>query len=240
MSREPQSIIEVPRYQVVKDYIKAKVSQGILPAGAKIPSEADLVKTLGISRVTVHRALRELSVEGVVDRVRGIGSFVSPAKSTSEFLQVNDIAAEIASRGGVHTQDVKSLEMVHAGPERCYYFDLPSGSELFHSIIVNKEDGLPVQVEERWVLPQFASDYLLRDFDRLSSSAYLGSIAEPSRVEHVVHASNAGPTVRHLLQMSSVCVLVLTRRTWLVDQVVTMSIFTYPSHSHGLVSRWKA
>ena len=48
-------------YQQVKAHILEKIESGQWPPDTKIPSENQLVKTLKVSRMTVNRALRELS-----------------------------------------------------------------------------------------------------------------------------------------------------------------------------------
>lgn len=47
-----------------------------------MPSEAELTRRFGASKLTVHRALRELANEGLVERVERVGTFVAllPAK----------------------------------------------------------------------------------------------------------------------------------------------------------------
>lgn len=57
------------RYEQVKQYIRNTIESGERRAGDRIPSELDLVESLGVSRMTVNRALRELTNEGLLTRV---------------------------------------------------------------------------------------------------------------------------------------------------------------------------
>ncbi len=66
-----------PLYQQIKNTIQVKIRSGDWRAGQKLPSENDLVEALGVSRMTVHRALRELTHDGLINRVHGLGSFVA-------------------------------------------------------------------------------------------------------------------------------------------------------------------
>ena len=65
----------VPRYKMVRDHIIRNIRSGAWQADAKIPSENELVRELDVSRMTVNRALRELTAEGMLRRVQGLGSF---------------------------------------------------------------------------------------------------------------------------------------------------------------------
>ncbi len=69
----------VPKYQQILDELKAAIASGKYSVGQRLPSEHELVKRFGTSRVTVNRALRELQITGVITRRAGSGSYVSPA-----------------------------------------------------------------------------------------------------------------------------------------------------------------
>jgi DNA-binding LacI/PurR family transcriptional regulator len=70
-----------PKYQQILEDLKASISSGKYRPGERLPSEHELVKTFGTSRVTVNRALRELQLTGVIQRRAGSGSYVSQSAS---------------------------------------------------------------------------------------------------------------------------------------------------------------
>ena len=71
---EPQ-----PLYAKVKDHILLHIRSGAWAPGARVPSENELVESFGISRMTANRALRELTADGFLARVPGVGTFVREA-----------------------------------------------------------------------------------------------------------------------------------------------------------------
>lgn len=71
-----RSGLAVPKYQVVFDELRRDIESGRLPAGARVPSEADLVTRFGTSRITVGRAVRDLQARGLVERRVGSGTYV--------------------------------------------------------------------------------------------------------------------------------------------------------------------
>ncbi|MGD9007774.1 MAG: histidine ammonia-lyase, partial [Desulfobacteraceae bacterium] len=77
-----------PLYQKVKAYIREQIDDDRWRADQRIPSENELVKTLGASRMTVHRALRELTHEGLLIRIQGVGTFVAKQKPQSAQMEV--------------------------------------------------------------------------------------------------------------------------------------------------------
>ncbi|MCL6460106.1 MAG: GntR family transcriptional regulator [Gorillibacterium sp.] len=70
-----------PKYQLVKDYIVAKIDNSELSADDRISSETELAKMLDVSSITVRRALTDLVNEGIIYRIRGKGSFVASQSS---------------------------------------------------------------------------------------------------------------------------------------------------------------
>lgn len=63
-------------YMAVADDIAGRISRGELVSGDKLPGELDMVATYGIARMTASRAVRELRERGLVQTVRGKGTFV--------------------------------------------------------------------------------------------------------------------------------------------------------------------
>ncbi len=58
------------------------IQSGRLARGARLPSEAELVRKFGASRITVGRAVRDLQVQGLVERRAGSGTYVLAPRAT--------------------------------------------------------------------------------------------------------------------------------------------------------------
>ncbi|HVD93180.1 MAG TPA: GntR family transcriptional regulator [Vicinamibacterales bacterium] len=68
-----------PKHRRVYDALTLQIESGRLKQGDRLPSEAELVRTFGVSRITVGRAVRDLQQAGVVERRAGSGSYVKTA-----------------------------------------------------------------------------------------------------------------------------------------------------------------
>lgn len=85
-----------PLYLLVIDKIKQDIEQGVYKSGTKLPSEYELAKNLGVSRVTLREALRMLEDENLVMRKHGIGTFVNiPPLFTSGIEELYSITQMI-------------------------------------------------------------------------------------------------------------------------------------------------
>ena len=72
-----------PIYARVKQGICQKINSGEWQTDQRVPSESEMVKALGVSRMTVNRALRELTDEGVLVRQQGVGTMKLPLVAIS-------------------------------------------------------------------------------------------------------------------------------------------------------------
>ena len=75
--------VPAPKYQQVYSALRRDIQSGRLGTGARLPSEAELVRQFGASRITVGRAVRDLQAAGLVERRAGSGTYVRTAKNTS-------------------------------------------------------------------------------------------------------------------------------------------------------------
>lgn len=233
------SAAKKPRYQQVKDLIIDRIASGELRPRDRVPSENELVETAGVSRMTANRALRELTSEGYVERRAGSGTYVADTKATSHLLEVRNIAAEVEHRGHAHSARVLRLERVKGGRGVVEALDLKHGEDLFHVLLVHYEDGLPIQMEDRYVVTSFAPDFLDQDFEKTTPSAYLSDISPLTEAEHIVRAEQPNPSVREHLEMESAepC-LVVTRRTWGRGQPATFARLYHPGSRFELTGHY--
>jgi GntR family histidine utilization transcriptional repressor len=230
-----------PLYQRVKDAIIGHLVSGRWPEGSRVPSENEMTQALGISRMTVNRALRELTSEGWLVRVQGAGTFVAEAKPQSAVMEIRSIAEEIGERGNRHRAEVHLLDQAAAGALEGRLLGIDKGGPVFHSLILHRENDVPVQLEERYVNPAAAPDYLSQDFTAITPYDYLIAVAPLTQAEHTIMAVLPGAGDAALLEIdpTSPCLLV-RRRTWSGDRAVTWARLLHPGQRYRLGSSFKA
>lgn len=227
-----------PLYQQVKQHVLAKISSGEWPVHQKLPSEHQLVAELGVSRMTVHRALKELTEEHVLRRVPGVGTFVASGEGHLTLLRIEDIRDEIASRGNAHSCDVVVLRRERVGGEIATLFGLRAQATLFHSQIVHRENERPVMVEDKYVCPKLVPEYLDQDFAKTSATSYLMSAVLATEAEQCIEAVEPSRAVRKLLARKKGPCLRYSRRLWVHDTVALYCERVYPGSPYRLGSRF--
>jgi GntR family histidine utilization transcriptional repressor len=190
--------------------------------------------------MTANRALRELRDEGVLVRIAGVGSFVADRHAHAHPLEIRSIADEIRERGHAHRAEVVSLERIRAGAELAEDFRIAPRSELYFSVIVHFENDRPVQLEDRYVLPKLAPDYLKMDFGRTTPYDYLTKVAPLQEAEHILRAVMPDARTRKLLAMKrdEPCLLMI-RRTWTAGHTVSVARLYYPGSRYEMSGRFR-
>src|ERR1019366_4365657 len=118
-----------PLYIKVKRHILDNIGSGKWATSTRVPSENDIVKSFGVSRMTANRALRELRDEGVLVRIAGVGSFVADRHAHGHPREIRSIADEIRERGHAHRAEIISLERIRAVAELSEDFGIAPRSE---------------------------------------------------------------------------------------------------------------
>jgi GntR family histidine utilization transcriptional repressor len=220
---------KMPAFERVKTFIKVQISVGAWRPGDAVPSEAALQQQFGISRMTVNRALRELAAEGLVTRVQGSGTVVAELHRISTTLDIRDIHEEVQARGHVHSTRVVRLITTLANARVAEALRLPVGAKVFHSILVHFENGVAIQVEDRYVNPASAPDYMDLDFQTTTPSHYLLAHAPLTEASYTIEATLPHPEEAALLGIApSAPCLVMTRRTVSGIHVASLARLVYP------------
>jgi len=219
----------LPLYARLKKLIHEKVLLGEWPQLHRVPSEAEFVSALGVSRMTANRALRELTAEGVLLRRQGVGTFVAEKKAHSALFEVHDIAQEIISRGHVHAAKLVHLARAGSTVEEALNLGVRTGHEIFRSTVLHFENDLPIQLELRVVNALVAPEYDKQDFSQRTAHNYLMKVAVMTEGEHLVEAVLPTTKEANLLQIDNgePC-LQIKRRTWSEEQIVATARLLSP------------
>ncbi|GAC1302981.1 MAG: histidine utilization repressor [Steroidobacteraceae bacterium] len=238
MSRSNASL--QPLYRQVKQHSLDHIGSGQWSASMRVPSENDLVKSFGVSRMTANRALRELRDEGVLVRIAGVGSFVADQHAHAHPLEIRSIAEEIRRRGHVHRAAVVSLKEVRAAADLAADFGIAPRSELYCSVIVHFDNERPIQLEERYVLPKMAPEYLRVDFNQTTPTDYLLKVAPLQEAEHLLRAVMPDErTAQHLAMKRDEPCLLMIRRTWTAGQIASVARLYHPGSRYELSGRFR-
>ena len=234
-------MIKQPAYLQVKTFVQQHISSGEWRPGAPVPSEATLMQQFGISRMTVNRALRELTAEGMVTRVQGSGTFVAELHRIASNLTIRDIQEEVVERGHVHGARVLLSQAEKAGADLARSLGLRSGARVFHTVLVHLENGVPIQYEDRYVNPAAAPDYLKTDFSQTTPTRHLLREAPLTEASYSIEACLPTPEqALHLDIPPREACLAMVRRTVSGAQVASVVRLVYPGSRYSFAGKFQA
>jgi GntR family histidine utilization transcriptional repressor len=167
-------------------------------------------------------------------RMMGVGTFVAATKTASPLFEVKNIADEIQRRGHRHRTEVVFVREEETDHGQTFLRE-SVGKRVFHSLMVHFEDETPIQVEDRFVNPNEAPDYLRQDFTAITPNNYLSDVAPLVRGEHVVEAVLGSPDECELLRIDrgEPCLLI-RRRTWSANGLVSAARLIHPGSRNRL------
>lgn len=184
----------VPYYHQVKEAVKAMILDGQLKPGDMLPSEFGLSEELGVSRLVVHRAFREMVTEGLLVRQRAKGTFIAPPVKRSYAVVGPLLSMTELSKSGLKPQSrIIKQEVIPAPDAASAELRLPPGAAVVHVCALRKVDDLPLAVEDMYFpanrFPQLAS----MDLNNRSIYATLEEVydAHPEEATDIVAAGAA-------------------------------------------------
>ena len=110
------------KYLEIKDYLMERIRSGEYKPEQAIPAERELAAQLGVSRMTVRKAIEELMYEGLLIRRKGSGTFLTTAKSSKPdlLLEAGENAVKIVSCK-LCSEGSYGYKMLGLDPSRSYW-----------------------------------------------------------------------------------------------------------------------
>ena len=224
-----------PKFAQIKQFIVDKISSATWQENQRVPSENELSNQFSVSRMTARRALSELTEAGILTRSQGLGTFVASFKSQSSLLEIKNIADEVKERNGNYSCTVLALESLPAITSIAIALGIKVNSTVYRSVLLHNENTKPLQIEERFVNPTFATQYLQQNFTLLTPHEYLSNVAPLTQATHTVEAIMPNKQMCQWLNLSSQepC-LQLIRRTWSSNGIVSYARLISPGSKYRL------
>lgn len=141
------------KYEQVIDYIIHLIQDQNLRAGDKIPTEEELCKFTGFSRMTINKAIIQLVNQGVIERTRGKGSFIKTPSIRKSVSSHSSFSEDMKEHGITPGSLLLSYEMVNAASfsrvkEK---MSLTDSDMLHHFIRLRTGNGTPIAISETWI-----------------------------------------------------------------------------------------
>lgn len=104
------SVSAQPLYLQIKNMLAQRILDGDYAPHERLPSESELMKVFGVSRITVRQALRDLHADGLVFSVQGKGTFVAKPKAIQDVQRLQGFGESMVPQGYEASTRVLSLQ----------------------------------------------------------------------------------------------------------------------------------
>ena len=134
----------VPLYVQVRDSLKELIHGGRAP-GEQLPGEPELCRLFNVSRTVIRQALRDLELEGLIVREKGVGTFVAaPKLREGLFGELTGFYSDMAGKGRPPVSQVLTQEVAPASPHVAAYLRLRPGAAVVHIDRLRFVDDEPI------------------------------------------------------------------------------------------------
>lgn len=190
-----------PKYMRVRRLLReAVVSEAIGPQQA-LPNERELADGLGVSRITVRKAISGLVEEGLLERRQGAGTFVTggPGRIEKSSSKITSFSEDMRARGLTPRSEWLARSTGVVTPEEAFNMGLSPGTGVMRFSRIRYADDMPMALEYSTV-----DATCLESADAVGSSLYdalAGTGHRPLRALQRLRAIVFDEDRAHLLEL---------------------------------------
>lgn len=142
----------IPYYIQLMDILKEKVQQGNWAPGDQIPGEQNLCELYRVSRTVVRQALRELELEGVINRRKGKGTFISLPKISEGLVQkLTGFYQDMVERGLKPVTKVLHQNVSPSNEKVARFLNIKPGEKVIDILRLRFINEVPIQMVTTYI-----------------------------------------------------------------------------------------
>ncbi len=165
---------KMPLYYQLYEILYGKITRGDWQPGVTIPSEAELVDHYRVSRGTVRQALDLLVNEGLIDRQRGRGTFVTQPSIQQIAGKMITFTEDMRRRGLSPATKLLFSGLMPAPESIARKLGLETGEEVARIDRLRLAQGEPMSIEEAYLVHRLCPGVLDHDYTKQSLRQVLG------------------------------------------------------------------
>jgi GntR family transcriptional regulator, histidine utilization repressor len=221
--------------------IESRILNGELAPGDRIPTEAELMLRFDCARMTVNKALSNLTTSGLLERRKRAGTFVASPKLHSMILDVPDLQQEVLRRG--QSYDYRLLKSRRRRPARRNDAEamLAGSGDLLDLEGIHLANGKPLATESRLISLAAVPSILDANLQTVAPGTWLLQNVPWTEVATRISALAADDETASLLDVGfKTACLSIERRTWRGAEQITSVRQTFRGDAYDLIARFSS
>ena len=158
----------IPTYVFIKIALTNRIKSGELEVGAKLSTEKEMCDLYGCSRLTVRKALEELTREGYIYKIQGKGTFVAANKVVQPLMRASGFSQDMLRRGRKPSSKVLFAGVMKADHIIAKDLHIGVGQEYVLIKRLRLADDTPMAIESTALSRELCGDILSADLDHSS------------------------------------------------------------------------
>lgn len=204
----------VPLYHQLKQALRNEIEQGVYKPGDRLPSEPELIREYGISRITVRQALDELEAEGLIIRRHGKGTYVAERRIEQDLVRLTDFVEDMQQAGLAASSQVLNFLCETATPAIAAALKMEEGAQVMRLERLRLADNRPIAFDVTWLPLHFGKLLTEEDLNKETIYHILETrygIAVETGTFHIT-AAVASTRQASLLDVAPGCALLVIQR----------------------------
>jgi len=141
----------LPLYDQIESNNRDLLTHGILQEGATIPSEWELARIYGVSRLTIRKALGILVQKNWLIKRQGVGTFVTKPKVASIIFKELSFTKQMLAIGRTPSSILVREGITKADPDIAQHLEINPGSEVIEITRLRLADDIPILFETSYL-----------------------------------------------------------------------------------------
>jgi GntR family transcriptional regulator len=229
----------VPHYRQIEIALRARVPT--MRPGERLPSDSDLCREFGVSRMTARNAMQRLAEDGLVQRIPGRGTFVAEPPSHRYADRLMAFSHEMARQGRIPGSRLLAREIRPATDAEAGALDIRPGDPVVLIRRLRLADDRPIAIEAAVLVRRTADVVMMADLEGGSlHEALARSGLQLRRGKATITAEAATPEDARLLAVRAGEPLLVERRV-IADvqgRLVEATESRYPGDRYALDVRF--
>lgn len=203
-----------PIYMQVVDYLRENIASGAWEQASKIPSEVELMSTLGVSRGSIKKAISKLVDEGLLEQIQGKGTYVKSKDISFPLTEgLISFSESLIEQGLSFETNILDCEIRKSDEDISRHLGIVEGSDYLHLERVRSVEGEPVMFIENNInmalvpgieTADFVNEGLFAIIERLSGhqieyskTSFVAKLADTQRAD-ALGLSTQSPLLQQL------------------------------------------
>jgi GntR family transcriptional regulator len=196
---------KLPLYHQLYEILHSNIVTGEWQPGDMIPPESELIEHYQVSRTTVRQVLDLLANEGLINRQRGRGTFVTHPTIDQGLSRIVSFTEDMRQRGLRPGTRVLVSDLIQAPSDIAAHLQVDPGEELAHLQRLRLANDEPMSIEESYLVHRYCPGVLGQDYaaNPLRETLERDYGIRLVRARQTIRATRADPRLASLLQVEA-------------------------------------